>query len=226
MVQLSHLYMTTGKNIALTRWTFIGKVMSLLFNMLPRLVTTFLPRAKRLLISWHQSLSAVILEPKKIKFFTVSIVSSSICHEVIGLDAMILALWILSFRPSFSLSSFTFIKRLFNSSSLSILRVVSSAYLRLPIFLPSILIPAYVPSSPAFHIMYTIHNLNKEGGDIQPWHTPFPGWNQSFVPYPVLTLASWPLYRFLRRQVRWCGIHISWRVFHSLLWCTHSKDLE
>ena len=92
MVQLSHLYMTTGKNIALTRWTFIGKVMSLLFNMLPRLVTTFLPRAKRLLISWHQSLSAVILEPKKIKFFTVSIVSSSICHEVIGLDAMILAL--------------------------------------------------------------------------------------------------------------------------------------
>ena len=88
-VQLSHPYMTTGKTIALTRWTFVGKVMSLLFNMLSRLVITFLPRSKHLLISWLQSPSAVSLEPRKIKSDTVSTVSPSISHEVIGPDAMI-----------------------------------------------------------------------------------------------------------------------------------------
>ena len=82
--------MTTGKTIALTRQTFVGKVVSLLFNMLSRLVITFLPRSKHLLISWLQSPSAVILKPKKIKSVTVSIVSPSICHEVMGPDAMIL----------------------------------------------------------------------------------------------------------------------------------------
>ena len=98
------------------------------------LVITFLPRSKRLLISWLQSPSSVILEPKKLKSDTVSTVSSSICHEVMGLDAMIFVFWMLSFKPTFSLSSFTFIKRLF-SSSLSARRVMSSAYLRLFIFL-------------------------------------------------------------------------------------------
>ena len=87
--------MTTGKTIALTRWTFVGKVISLLFNMLSRLVTTFLPRSKHLLISWLQSPSAVILEPRKIKSATVSTVSTSICHEVVGLDVMILVFWTL-----------------------------------------------------------------------------------------------------------------------------------
>ena len=90
IVQLSHPYMTTGKTIALTRWTFVGKVMSLLFNMLSRVVITFLPRSKRLLISWLQSPSAVILEPKKVKSVTVSIVSPSISHEMMGPDAMTL----------------------------------------------------------------------------------------------------------------------------------------
>ena len=89
-VQLSHPYMTTGKTIALTRWTFVDKVMSLLFNMLSRLVITFLPRSKHLLIPWLQSPSAVILEPRKIKSATVSTVSPSVCHEVMGPDAMIL----------------------------------------------------------------------------------------------------------------------------------------
>ena len=89
IVQLSHPYMTTGKTIALTKWTFCGKVMSLLFNMLSRLVINFLPRSKGLLISWLQSPSTVILEPPKIKSVTVSIVSPSICHEVMGPDAMI-----------------------------------------------------------------------------------------------------------------------------------------
>ena len=88
MVQLSHPYMTTGKTIALTRWTFVSKVMPLLFNMLSRFLIAFPPRSKRLLISWLQSLSAVILEPKKIESVTVSIVSPSICHEVMGPDAM------------------------------------------------------------------------------------------------------------------------------------------
>ena len=88
-VQLSYPYMTTGKTIALTRWTFVGKVMPLFFNMLSRLVIIFLPRSKRLLISWLQSPSAVILEPKKIKSATVSTVSPSTYHEVMGPDAMI-----------------------------------------------------------------------------------------------------------------------------------------
>ena len=88
-VQLSHPYMTTGKTIALTRWTFVDKVMSLLFNMLSRLVRTFLPRSKCILISWLQSPSAVILEPRKIKSDTVSTVSPSISHEVMGPDAII-----------------------------------------------------------------------------------------------------------------------------------------
>ena len=91
IVQLLHPYMTTGKTIALTRWTFVGKTMSLLFNMLSRLVITFFPRSKHLLISWLQSPSTVILDPKKIKSDTVSTVSPSIFHEVLGLEAMILA---------------------------------------------------------------------------------------------------------------------------------------
>ena len=105
--------------------------MSLLFNMLSRLVITFLPKSNHLLISWLQSPSAVILEPKKIKSVTVSTVSPSISHEVMGADAMILVFWILSFQPAFSLSSFTFIKKLYSSSRLSAIGVVSFAYLRL-----------------------------------------------------------------------------------------------
>ena len=104
MVQLSHPYMTNGKTIALIRRTFVGKVMPLLLNMLSRLVITFLPRSNHLLISWQYSPSAVILEPPRIKSATVSTVSHSICHEVMGLDAMILVFWMLSFKPTFSLS--------------------------------------------------------------------------------------------------------------------------
>ena len=130
IVQLSHPYMNTRKTKALTRQTFVGKVMSLLFNMLSRLVITFVPRSKRLSISWLQSPSAVILEPRKIKSATVSIISPSIYHEVMGRGGMILVFRLLSFKPTFSLSSFTFIKSLFSSSSLSAIRAVSSAYLR------------------------------------------------------------------------------------------------
>ena len=107
------------KNIALTIQTFVSKVMSLLFNMLSRLVITFLPRSKHLLMLWLQSLSAVILKHKKIKSVTVSTFSPFICLEVMVLDAMILVSYKLSFKPTFSLFSFTFIKRLFSSSLLS-----------------------------------------------------------------------------------------------------------
>ena len=150
---LSFLYSPTltsipdyWKNHSLDSPDLVDKVMTLLFNILSRLFIAFLPRRKRHLISWLQSPSAVVLEHKKIKSATVS---PSICHEVMGLDAMILVFWMLSFKPTFSLSFFTFIKRLF-SSSLFAVRVVSSAYLRLLIFLPAILIPACASSSPAF----------------------------------------------------------------------------
>ena len=160
-VQLSHPYMTTGKTIGLARWTFVSKVMSLLFNMHSRVVLAFLPRSKRLLISWLQSPSAVILEPQKIKFLTISIVSPSICHEVMGPDAMILVFEMLNFKSAFY-SPF-----LFNSSSLSAISVVSSAYLRLLIFLLAVLIPACASSSPTFYMMYSAYKLNKQGDNIQ-----------------------------------------------------------
>ena len=203
---LSFLYTPTPTSkhdywntIALTRWTIFGKVMSLLFNMLSRLVITFLPRSKHLLISWLQSPSAVILEPRKIKSATVF---PSICHEVMGPDAMILVFCMLSFKPTFSLSFFTIIKRLFSSSSLYVVSVVSSAYLRLLVFLLAILIPACASSSPVLLMMYSAYKLNNQGDNIQPWHTPFPIWNQSVVPCPVITVAFWPAYRFLKGQVR------------------------
>jgi len=120
MIQLLHPYMTTGKAIALTKQTLVGKAMSLLFNILFRLVIAFLPRSKCLLISWLQSPSAVIWEPKKIKYVTVS---PSICYEIMGPDAMILVFWRLSFKPAFSLSCSIFVKMLFISSSLCAIKV-------------------------------------------------------------------------------------------------------
>ena len=149
MIQFSHLYMTIGKTIALTTWTFAGEVLSLLLKMLSRFVIAFLPRSKYLFISWLRPLSTVILEPKKIKSVTTATFSSSICHEVMGLKVF----W-LSFKPAFSLSSFTLIKKLFGSSSLSAIRLVSSIYLSLLIFLPAILIPAWDSSSVA-HLLYS-----------------------------------------------------------------------
>ena len=136
MIQHSHPYMTTGKTIALTRCTFVDKVMCLLFRMLSKLVIAFLPRSKCLLISWLWSPSTVSLEPKKTKSVIVPTFSPSICHEVMGLDAVILIYLMLSFKPAFSLSSFILIKRLFSCSSFSQIRVVSSAYMRLLIFFP------------------------------------------------------------------------------------------
>ena len=120
----------------------------------------FLPRNKCLFISWLQFPSTVILEPKKIKSVTASTFSSSICHKLMELDAMILGFWMPSFKPSFSLCSFTLIKNLFSFSSLSTSRVMSSAYLRLLIIIPAILILVCHSSSLAFHMMYSAYNFS------------------------------------------------------------------
>ena len=124
IVQLSHPYMTNGKKHSFDKMDLYWQSNVFAFNMLSRLVIAFLSRSKRLLISWLQAPSALILEPPKIRSLTVSAISPSICHEVMGLDAMIFVSWMLSFKPTFSLSSFTFIKRVFSSSSLSALRVI------------------------------------------------------------------------------------------------------
>ena len=164
-VHLSDAHMTAGQTIALTRRIFVSKVMSLLFKMLSRFVIAFLPRSKHLLNSWLQWLSSVILELNKIKSVTLSISSPSICHELMGPNAMILVLsWVLS--QFFSLSPFPFITWLFNASLLSAIRVVSSAYVRLLIFLSAILISACASSSQAFHMMYSAYKLIEQGDSI------------------------------------------------------------
>ena len=152
----SHICTWLMETIALTIWTLVNKVMSLLLNTLSRFVIAFLSRIKCLLISWLQSKSTVILVPKKIKSVTISTLSPSICHEVMGPDAMILGFWMLSFKPAFSLSSFTLIKRLCSSSSLSAIRVVSFAYPKSLIFLLAILISACDSSNPEFYMLYPV----------------------------------------------------------------------
>ena len=171
-VQLSHPDVSTG-------WTVVDKVVSLLFNILSRFVIAFLLRNKHLLISWQQSPSTVILEPRKVTSVTASTFSPSVYCEMMEWDAMILAFLMLSFKPAFSLSSFTLIKRVFSSSLFSAIRVESFAYLRLLIFFPAILIPACASSSPAFHLRYSARMLNKQNENIQPCHTSFPILNQS-----------------------------------------------
>ena len=167
----------------------------------------------------------MILEPSKIKSVTASTCSPSICHEVMGLDAMILVFWMLSFKPTFSLFYFTLIKRLFSSSLLSAINLVSSAYLRLLIFLPGSLSPVWDSSSLAFDVLCINSYPVQQGNNIHLCHTPSPILNQSFVPCSVLTVASWPTCSFLRRQVRWSDTLISIRIFYSLLQSTLSKAL-
>ena len=133
-----------------------------------------------------------------------------------------------SFFNTFSSQRFhslTLIKKLFSSSVLYAIGVGSSAHLRLLIFLPAVLVLAFDSSSLVFHMMYSVYKLSNQGDNIQPWRTPFPILNQSVVLGLVLTVASWPADRFLRRQVRWSGLPISLRIFHSLLWSTQSKAL-
>ena len=149
----------------------------------------------------------MILEPKKIKSHTTSTYFPFYLSWSDGTRCHDLSFFEYCFRPAFLLSSFTYIKRLFSSSLLSAIRVVLSAYLRFLIFLLAILIP--VCESFSLASWCTPYKLNKQDDSIQPFHIPFPILNRFFAPYPVLTVASWLVYRFLRRQVRWPGIPIS-----------------
>ena len=181
--------MTTEKTIALTRRTIVGKVMSLLCNMLSRLVIVFLPRSKHLLISWLQSPSAVILEPQKIMPITVSIVSPSICHEVMGPEAMILVFWMLSYKPTFhsplSPSSRGFLVPLhFLPLGWYHLYIWGYWYFSWQSWFQLVLHPAW------HFTMYSAFKLNKQGDNIQPWHIPFPILNQSVVSCPILFLLD------------------------------------
>ena len=193
-----------------------------LFKMLSRFVIAFLPRNKGLLISQLQSWSAVILEPKKKTSITVSIVSSPICHEVMGLECHDFRFLNVEFWASF-------LTLLFNlhQDSLGHLHFCHKGAV--------ICIPEVINNSPgnldsslclfslALCMMYPAYKLNKQGDNIQPWLTRFPIWNQSIVPCLVPTVASWLAYSFLRRQIRWCDVTISLSTFHSLLWSTESK---
>ena len=171
--------------------------MSLLFNILSRIVIAFLLRSRCLWIWWLQSPSAVILEPPKVKSLSLFPLLSHL-FAMKWWNQMPWSLfseyWVLS---QLFHSPFTFIKRLFSSSSLCAIRMVSSAYLRLLIFLPAILIPACASSNQVFLCMYSACKLNKQGDNIQPWLTPFPIWKQPIVPCSVPPVASWPAYRFL-----------------------------
>ena len=200
MIQLSHLYTTNGKTIALTRWTFVSKVISLLFNTLSRFIIAFLSKSKHL----HFMAAVTVCsdfgaqENKISHCFHSPRPPLSICHEVMGLDAMIFIFWMLFFA-SFSLFSFTLIKRFFSFSLLSVIRVVSSTYLRLLIFLLVILIPTCDSSSLPLCMIYSAEKLDKKGEIMLPCYIPFPILNQSIVPCLVLTVASRPGHRFLMR---------------------------
>ena len=240
------------------------KVISLLFNILSRFAIAFLPRSKNLLISWLQSPSAVILEPKKIKSVTVSTSSPSICYEVAGPDAMIVSLFLmLSFKPAFSPLSPS------SRGSLVLLHILPLERCHLHIWgcwyfsqqpwfqlgihparhfawctlhhwlsghefeqtlgdnegKPGVL--QFMGSQRVRHNLATEQQLymklNKWDDNIWPWQTPFSILNQSILPCLVLTVASWPAHRFLRRQVKWSGIPISWRIFQFVV--IHSQRL-
>ena len=218
----SNSHICTWKNHSFDYMDLCRQVMSLLFNMLPRFVIAFLLRSKHLLTSWLQSPFAMIWEPKKkicqcFHFFPFYLLWSdgTRCHYLSFLNTEFLSQL---FKSLLSLSSRG------SLVPLCFLPLVS-AYLRLLIFLLVILIPARASSSLAFCMTYSAQKLNKQDDNIQPWHIPFSILNQSIFPCLVLTIASWPTYRFLRRQVRWSGIPISFRIFYSLLWSPQSKAL-
>ena len=197
-VQLSQAYVTTGKSISLTIQTFVSRITSLLFNTLSRCVIPFLPRSNHLLISWLKSPSTVILEPKRRKSITTSSFSPSICHEVMGLDAIIyffLIFLIYSFKsvlspPHLPSLGSSLVPLFFKLEWYHLIRVVSSTYLRLLMFLPPVLIPVCNSSSLAFFMRYSAHKLNKQGDSKQPCCTPFLILNQSIVPCQVPIVAS------------------------------------
>ena len=212
-VQLSHPYMTTGKTIALTRQTFVDKVMSLLFNMLSRLVITFLLRSKCLLILWLQSPSAVILEPPKIKSATLS---TSICHEVMGLYSMILVFWMLSFMPTFSQMIFL----LYSVNPLTCaLHLIPSFLLVLALSTFPLLFCIFNLSCSLFFVLiiYTSPNLKLDFDSISPLKlikkmiNNFPKAKYyAYISNPIFLGLSLPLNP---------GDYFSLKVFLLFLWC-------
>ena len=233
MIQISPPYMTTGKTIALNTWICAGKVMSLLSNMLSRFAIAFLPRSKHfcffvcfffclfVLISWLQSPSALILEPKKIRSVTVSIVSHIFAMK--WWDQMpwssFFECWVLSqvFHSPLSLSSRgSLVPFHFLPLGLCHLHIWGYWYFAWQYWFQLVLHPAQR------FTVYSVYKLSKQGDSIQRWCTTFSVWNQSIVACLILTVPSWPAYRFLRRQVRWSGIPISLRIFHT---STQSKAL-
>ena len=176
--------------------------MSFFFNMLSRFVIAFLPKSKCLLILWMQLLSTVILEPPKIKSFT-AFTFSSICHEVMGSDVMILVFLMLSYKSTFLFFSFTLIKSLFSFSSFSAIEVILLHIWGCWYFSWQFWFQLVSHPTMAFHMIYSAYKLNKQGDNIQPCLTPFPILNQSVFLCPIQTVASWPTHRFLRKQVTW-----------------------
>ena len=205
--------MTTGKTIAVTRWTLSAESClcflraQLSFQGASALISR---RSRRLQRRPSEPRSNACHCCPFPHLFAWS--DGTGCHDLS---------FLLSFKWTFSLFSFAFIKRLFSSSLLSAIRVVSPAYLRLLIFLLAIVIPACASSSLAFCMMYSAYKLNKQGDNIQPFQI----CNQSVVPCLVLTVASWLACRFLSRQIKWSGIPITLRIFYSLLWSTQVKAL-
>ena len=225
MVKLSHLYKTTGKSITLTIQTFVSKVLSLIFNTLPRFVTAFFPGSKHLLIFLTEVTILSDFEPKKIKSVIISIVPPSICNEMMWPDAMILVFWMLMFKPTFSLSFLS------HSSRYSLLLLhflpLESCCLHFNISEIVNISSGNFDSSlwfiqPGISHDYSSYKLNKQGDNIQPWSIPFPIWNHSFVPCPFIMAASWHACRFLRGQVTWSCIPISLRIFHN--WAPHNQS--
>ena len=208
--------MTTGKTIALSTWTFVGKVMSLLFTMLSRFVIAFLPRSKHLLISWLHSPSAVIFGAQENSLSLFPLFPHLLpwsdgigCHDLgfLNVEFQVKFLTLLfNFHQEVLQFFFIFCHK---DGVIYISEVIDIS--------PSNLDSSVASSSLAFCMMYSAYKLNKQGNNIQPWRTPFPIWNQFVVPRTVLTVASWPTYRFLRRQEH---IHLkvtSFPSFWSLL---------
>ena len=155
----------------------------------------------------------------------VSIVSPFNCHEVMGLDAMILVFWMLSFKPIFSLSSLSFIKRFFGSSLLCAIRVVVSIYLRLLIVLPAILIPAWASTSPAFHMRYSTCKLNRQGDNVTALTYSFPNMEPVCCSMSSSNCCFLTYIQISQEAGRWSGTAISLRIFHTFFWSTQSKVL-
>ena len=208
MVQRSYPYMSTKKIMALTIQTCVSKMSSLLFSMLSRFVLAFLPRSKCLLISWLQLPSAVILEPQE--NLSLLLIFPNFLPWSMGPDAIIFLFWMLRFKPAFHCP--------LSTSSRSCL--VRFHFLPLEWYYLHIWDCWYFSQQSWFQLVVrpaqnSAWKLNKQGGNIQLWHIPFPILNQSVVLCKVLTVASWCAYRFLRTQIKWSGIPISLRIFHS-----------